>query len=377
MSIENHDFSELKVAIVHYWLLGMRGGEKVVESLLKMFPQAVIITHVYDPDGVSDTIRNQEVRETFIAGLPGARKHYQKYLPLMPLALESMDLQEFDLIISSESGPAKGIIPRPDAAHICYCHSPMRYIWDQYHVYHGMSGWFNRAAMPLIAHKMRIWDVSTAARVDRFVSNSRYVAQRIQTYYRRQADVIPPPVDIDSFQPSDTVGSHYLMAGEMVAYKRPDLVIDAFNASGRKLVVVGGGEMQKGLIARAKENITFLGRIPFEELKEQFANCRALVFPGSEDFGIVPVEVMATGRPVIAFKQGGALDTVVDGQTGVFFDEQSAKSLNASIDRLEAAPLLLDNQAGIRAYAEQFHEVAFLKSFTRVVRETLASKTLS
>ncbi|WP_371808669.1 glycosyltransferase [Ruegeria sp. HKCCD7221] len=237
----------MKVAIVHYWLVGMRGGEKVLEAFLDMYPDAVIITHVYDPEKVSAKVRQHEVRETFIGRLPGAKKHYQKYLPFMPMALELMDMQEFDLILSSESGPAKGIIPRPDATHISYCHSPMRYIWDHYHVYRAQAGRVARLAMPIMAHKLRVWDVSTAARVDQFIANSSFIRQRIGKYYRRDADVIFPPVDTEEFQISNEVGEHYLLAGEMVSYKRADLAIDAFNQSGRKLVVVGDGEMRETL----------------------------------------------------------------------------------------------------------------------------------
>ena len=360
--------SGLKVAIVHYWLINMRGGEKVVEALLDLFPQAVIITHVYDPEKVSDRIRKQEVRETFIGRLPGARKHYQKYLPFMPRALEQMDLQEFDLVISSESGPAKGIVPRPDALHLCYCHTPMRYIWDHYHVYGASAGLLTRLAMPLMAHHLRIWDVSTAARVDRFAANSAFVAQRIRAYYRREADVIYPPVAVSEFASvqADEVGDHYLMAGELVSYKRPDLAIDAFTASGRKLVVVGDGEMRAKLEARAGNNITFLKRIPFDALKRQFATCRALVFPGEEDFGIVPVEVMASGRPVVAYGRGGALDTVIEGVSGVHFAHQTVESLNDAIERLENDTDLLNVPDQIKTHAARFDEALFKERFAKL-----------
>ncbi|GAA6158886.1 glycosyltransferase [Ruegeria sp. HU-ET01832] len=365
------DLAGLRVAIVHYWLLGMRGGEKVVESLLELFPNAVIITHVYDPAQVSDRIRRHEVRETFISKLPGARKHYQKYLPLMPMALELMDMTEFDVILSSESGPAKGIIPRPDAVHLCYCHSPMRYIWDHYHIYRASAGRFARLAMPFVAHKLRIWDVTSAARVDRFMANSGFVAQRINKYYRREADVIFPPVEIDDFSISDDVGDHYLLAGEMVSYKRADLAIDAFNASGRKLVVVGDGELREELTKNAKDNITFLGRLPFAELKRQFATCKALVFPGEEDFGIIPVEVMASGRPVVAYGRGGALDTVLPGVSGVHFHDQTVTALNAAIDALEGDVALTNAPSKIRAHAARFDQWVFKAKIADLVRQEL------
>lgn len=362
----------MKVAIVHYWLVGMRGGEKVLEALLDLYPEAVIITHVYDPASVSDRIRRHEVRETFVGRLLGARKHYQKYLPLMPRALEQMDMQDFDLIVSSESGPAKGIVPRPDATHVCYCHSPMRYIWDHYHVYRAGAGRLTRAVMPYLSHRLRIWDVSTAARVDHFIANSSFVAARIRKYYRREAEVIAPPVAVDAFAIHPQVGDNYLLAGELVHYKRPDLAIAAFTASGRKLVVVGDGEMRARLEAQAGPNITFRGRVGFDQLKAEFATARALIFPGEEDFGIVPVEVMASGRPVVALRRGGALDYVVPGKTGVFFDSQTVDSLNAAVDALEAHPSLTAQPDLLRAHAKTFGGDVFRAKIKASVEQAMA-----
>lgn len=361
----------VKVAIVHYWLVGMRGGEKVLEALLDLYPDAVIVTHVYDPAQVSDRVRRHEVRETFIGRLPGAKKHYQKYLPLMPLALELMDMQEFDLVISSESGPAKGVIVRPDAVHISYCHSPMRYIWDHYHVYRARAGRLARLMMPLAAHRLRIWDVTTAARVDHFIANSSFIAKRIEKFYRREAEVIFPPVDTAEFAVSPAVGGHYLLAGEMVSYKRADLAVEAFNASGRKLVVVGDGEMREALERKSGPNITFLGRVPFAELKQQFATCKALIFPGEEDFGIIPVEVMACGRPVIAYGRGGALDTVIEGVSGVLFHEQTADSLNDAISRFEQEPGLVADPESIRELAQGFDTAVFKEKFSAFAARAL------
>ena len=363
----------MKVAIVHYWLVGMRGGEKVLEAFLDLYPDAVIVTHVFDPEKVSEKVRQHEVRETFIGRLPGAKRHYQKYLPLMPLALELMDMQEFDLILSSESGPAKGIIPRPDATHISYCHSPMRYIWDHYHVYRAQAGRAARLAMPFTARKLRIWDVTSAARVDRFVANSSFIRQRIQKFYRRDADIIFPPVDTAEFQISDQVGDHYLLAGEMVSYKRADLAIEAFNASGRKLVIVGDGEMRGALERKSGPNITFLGRVPFAELKHQFATCKALIFPGEEDFGIIPVEVMASGRPVIAYGRGGALDTVTEGVSGVLFHEQSAAALNEAIGRFEDNPDLVASPQDIRALAQGYDTSVFKQKISDLISAELTN----
>ncbi|TPE49127.1 glycosyltransferase [Amaricoccus solimangrovi] len=359
----------MKVAIVHYWLIGMRGGERVLEALCALYPEAVIITHVADRAALSERILRHEIRETFIARLPGARKHYQKYLPLMPLALEMVDLSEFDLVISSESGPAKGVIPRPDALHVCYCHSPMRYVWDHFHVYRARAGRLTRWMMPLIAHRLRIWDVTSAARVDAFVANSHFIAQRIGTYYRREATVVAPPVAVDEFTPvaPEAVGDHYLLAGELVSYKRPDLAVEAFTRSGRKLRVIGDGDQRRALEAMAGPNVEFLGKVPFSRLREEFATCRALVFPGEEDFGIIPVELMAAGRPVIAYGRGGALDSVVPGVTGHFFAEQTPAALEEAVEEFESGLLPELDGAAIRAHAESFAPEVFARGIQAAV----------
>ncbi|PIO97170.1 glycosyltransferase [Pleomorphomonas carboxyditropha] len=359
----------MKVAIVHYWLVGMRGGERVLEVLGDLYPQAVIITHVVDRENLSERILRHEIRETFISRLPGAKKHYQKYLPLMPLALEMMDMQEFDLVISSESGPAKGIIPRPDALHVCYCHSPMRYIWDHFHVYRNRAGLLTRLIMPLIAHLLRIWDVSSAARVDAFIANSNFVAQRIKTYYRREAQVIAPPVAVQEFLPIPVVevGDHYLLAGELVSYKRPDLAILAFTRSGRELRVIGDGDQRKELEAMAGPNVKFLGKLSFEHLRAEFAHAKALIFPGEEDFGIIPVEVMAAGRPVIAYGRGGILDSVLPQVTGLFFHEQTPEALEAAVKELEIDLLPRLNGVKLRVHAEGFSPQIFAERMKAAV----------
>jgi glycosyltransferase involved in cell wall biosynthesis len=347
----------------------MRGGERVLEALCARYPDAVIVTHVADRSRLSEKLLRHEIRETFIARLPFARRLYQRYLPLMPLALELMDMTEFDLVISSEAGPAKGIIVRPDALHICYCHSPMRYIWDQYHVYRQRAGLFARLMMPFLAHGLRKWDVTSAARVDHFVANSQFVAQRISKYYRRKASILHPPVSVEEFTPLhvEEVGSHYLIAGELVSYKRPDLAVAAFTANGRRLRVVGEGPERAALERMAGPNIEFLGRLPYEKLRQEFARCRALVFPGIEDFGIIPVEVMAAGRPVIALGRGGALDSVIAGQTGLFFAEQSAEALTRAVEQFEAEMLPDLDPAAIRTHAERFSSAAFARRWEEIV----------
>ena len=364
--------ANLKVAIVHYWLVGMRGGEKVVEALCEMFPQADLFTHVYAPEAISATINRHSVRTSFIARLPRAAARYQRYLPLMPMALEQLDLRGYDLILSSESGPAKGIIPPAGALHLCYCHSPMRYIWNMFHDYRERSGPLTRLLMPPLSHYLRTWDAISATRVHGFAANSRTVARRLHTYYRRDATVIHPPVDTRAFAPVPAAerGDFYLMAGELVAYKRPDLAVEAFNRMGKPLVVAGGGEMLARLKAQAGPTVSVLGPQSFDALRNVYARCRALVFPGEEDFGIVPVEAMASGRPVIAFRRGGATETVVDGRTGLFFDQQTPDAIIEAVTRCERTDFDPDE---IVMHARRFGADVFKAGMGRFIAESLAA----
>jgi glycosyltransferase involved in cell wall biosynthesis len=350
----------MRVAIIHYWLVGMRGGEKVLESICRLFPQADIYTHVYDKSAISPELNAHAIYPTFINALPAAKRMYKKYLPLMPMALEQLDLSQYDLIISSESGPAKGIIPNAPAVHICYCHSPMRYVWNMYHEYYRNSGFLTRMVMPPLAHRLRSWDIGTASRVDHFAANSSTVAQRVKSYYRREAEVIYPPVDTQAFRPVPTheVEDYYLMVGELVAYKRPELAVKAFNATKRKLVVIGGGEMLDELRRIAGPTVTILGPQKFDVLKHHYAHAKALIFPGEEDFGIVPVEAMASGRPVIAYGRGGATETVVDGKTGLFFE-----SVECLIDACEQFERLDLDPADAVTRAADFAAATFARKF--------------
>ncbi len=335
----------------------------VLESLCRLFPTADIFTHVYDSEGVSEEISSHKVSTTYINRLPFAKKHYSKYLPLMPMALESLDLTEYDLVISSESGPAKGVIVAPGAFHVSYVHTPMRYIWDHYYQYKASAGLMTRLLMPLIAHYLRMWDVSTSARVDAFVANSNHVARRINKYYRRDCSVVFPPVNLESYSqvPADEVGDYYLLAGELVDYKKPKLAIEAFNLLGKKLVVVGKGGMQAELERLALPNIEFLGHAPTEVLRHHMARCKALIYPGEEDFGIIPVEVMASGRPVICYGKGGVLDTVIDGVTGLYFDSQTVESLIGAVNKFEDIPFSNEHvkatvRQSLRFSEKQFHD---------------------
>jgi glycosyltransferase involved in cell wall biosynthesis len=324
-----------RVAIVHYWLVGMRGGERVLERLLTLFPDADIYTHVYDPAAVSDAIRDRTVRTTFVNKIPGARRHYQKLLPLMPMALEQLDLSGYDLVISSESGPAKGVVTNPDTVHLCYVHTPMRYLWDGYHQYRASAGPVTRAAMACLFPRLRTWDCASAARPDRLLANSMFVRRRIAKAWNRDATVVYPPVAVDEFAPGGETDDYYLWVGQLVPYKRPDLAVDAFNALGLPLVMVGHGPLAARIRARKGDNIKMVDRLSFAELKQGYSRCKALIFTAEEDFGIIPVEVAASGRPVLAYGGGGALETVTDGVSGLFFEEQTVDALIEGVRRME------------------------------------------
>ena len=335
----------MKTALLHYWLTNVRGGEKVLAALGELFPDADIFTHAYLPDRVP-AFRSRRVVESFIASLPFGRRHPQAYLPLMPAASRALDLAGYDLVISSESGPIKGIRKPKGARHVCYCHTPMRYLWDLHDEYYRTAGIGGRLAMRLFTGYLRREDLKSAAAVDTFVANSRFVAARIRRIYGRDSIVVHPPVDVAFFArsaavqeppPSFAERPYYLYAGELRTYKRPDLAIAACLKMNRRLVVVGNGGLRNELMRQVngRGDIVFLGRVPDDVLRAAFIHARALLFPGLEDFGIVPVEAQAAGTPVIAFGQGGVQDTVCDGQTGVFFADQTVDALCGAIESFE------------------------------------------
>jgi glycosyltransferase involved in cell wall biosynthesis len=360
----------MKVAIVHYWLVGMRGGEKVVEALCELYPEADIFTHAYRPDRISDVIRRHRVQTTFIGRLPFARTRYRSYLPLMPFALEQLDLTAYDLVISSESGPAKGVITRPGALHICYCHTPMRYVWSGYHSYRRRANPFVRMVMPPLLHRLRLWDAASAVRVDHFIANSQNVAERIWRYYRRDSTVIYPPVVMDTLDERVTREDFYLFVGELVSYKGADLAIDAFNRLMKPLVVIGRGSEFQKLKKRCGSTVKMLGWQDEASLRQHYRRCRALVFAADEDFGIVPVEAMSAGRPVIAYDAGGARETIVPGKTGILFREQTAEALAEAVLQFEREEESFD-PAAIAAHAAHFAKDRFKERISAAIGQWL------
>ena len=359
----------MKTAIVHYWLLNMRGGEKVIEAFLEMFPKADIYTHVYVPTSMPKSITSNSVYTSYIQKLPFSKKLYQKYMPLMPRALCDFNLQKYDLIISSESGPAKGVIPNPNAYHICYCHSPMRYLWDMYHDYFRKSTPLTRFFMKRLVPGLRLWDIASSNLVDCFIANSNYVAKRIKRYYNRDSIVVYPPVDIEKYNSIERIPlDFYLFFGQLTDYKRADIAIEACIASGRKLVVAGSG-MNKKLIKMYKKSglVTFRGRISDEEILELYACARALLFPGIEDFGIIPVEANAAGCPVIAYRKGGVLDTIKENVTGIFFDEQNCDSLIKALDKFESIEDIFKERSPFNIHVQQFSRNSFKENIHTII----------
>jgi glycosyltransferase involved in cell wall biosynthesis len=326
---------------------------------------------VYDRNAVSDTINAHKVYTSYINKLPFAKKLYQKYMPLMPNALNDFNLQDYDLIISSEAGPAKGVVPNPNAYHLCYCHSPMRYLWDMYHDYFRNSGVFVRFFWKRMIPSLRVWESTSANMVDRFITNSSYVAKRILRTYNREAAVVFGPASIEKFlaverKPED----FYLFFGQIVGYKRADIAIEACIRSGRKLVVAGAG-MDKKDIRKYKKTglVDFRGRVSDGEAISLLSRARALLFPGIEDFGLIPIEANAAGCPVIAFRQGGTLDSVKEGVTGLFFDEQSPASLIAALDAFEKQEGEFSKRENFSLQVRQFSKEAFKMRIRNIIEE--------
>jgi len=362
-----------RLALVHDYLNQYGGAERVLEELHALFPDAPVYTSMYWPQKMSPIIRGIDVRTSFMQRLPLVTRKHQPFLLLYPLAFESFDLSGYDVVISNSSAFCKGVVTPPGTLHICYCLTPMRWVWN-YHAYieRERLGTAARLVLPAAISQLRAWDVATAQNVDRFVAISHTVASRVRKYYRRDAAVIYPPVNCSVFAPSRSgVGDYYLVVSRLIPYKRIDLAVDAFTRLGLRLKIVSsGGRDLAALRARAGRNIEFCGNVSDFELKELYARCRGYVFPGEEDFGIAPLEANASGRPVIAFAGGGALDTVIDGQTGVLFHDQEVESLMAAVRRAEQIDWDADD---LRAHAMSFDRTVFRSQLQQFVAESIAA----
>lgn len=356
-----------KVAIVCDWLTNYGGAERVIETLSQMFPEAAIFTSLYNKE-VMPFLKDKNVITSFIQKIPGAKKNHRPFLKLMPLAFEQFDLSQFDLVISSSHCCSKGVITKPETLHISYCHNPMRYVWDDFHDYircHRLHRSLRNWIYYLLSD-IRVWDRLAADRVDYFVANSDCVRRRIQKYYRREAVVIYPPCNISKFSLSEKEGKYFLALGRIIPYKRFDLIVEAFNENGLPLKIVGEGSDLKHLKQLANSNIQFLGNVPDKELNQIYGQAKALIFPQREDFGIIPVEAMACGRPVICYGYGGAQETVIDGVTGVYFKEQSVAALNQAIGKFSNIAF---NHSQIRSHSEKFDSRHFEANLLKFIKE--------
>jgi glycosyltransferase involved in cell wall biosynthesis len=385
----------MKVALVHDWLVSMRGGERCFEVLCELFPDADVFTLVHRKGQVSPVIEKHSIRTSFIQRLPLSSTHYQHYLPFFPLAIGSFAFHDYDLVISSSHCVAKGLRMPDNVCYVAYIHTPMRYIWDQFDAYfgNGRAGWFTRTAMRLLRRPLQRWDVSSNDGVYRFVANSEHVARRIRSYWGREATVLYPPVDWQSFAASNKDEGFYLLVTSLVPYKRVDLAIEAANRMKFPLKIIGAGQDENRLRRLAGPSVELLGWQSDSEIRQHYARCKALLFPGEEDFGIVPLEAMACGKPVIAYARGGALETVVslvpreptvrkeravgmpfracDEQypTGVFFDEQKPESLINAVEMFERHRNRFDSER-IRAHVEPFDRKYFKERLRQLIESS-------
>lgn len=347
-----------KTAIIHDWFCNMGGGDKVAEAFLDIMPDSPIYTSCYLEKSLTPKLKESDIRVSFLQRKLNQKKdNHQSFLPFMPTAFESFDLNEYDIVLSSSSSCAKGIITNPNSIHICYCHTPMRYAWEYMYEYTEHMGKLKKTIISFMMNYMKIWDVISANRVDYFIANSKNVANRIWKHYRRKATVIHPPIDTDFFTPGDEDGDFYLCVSRLVKYKRIDLAVKACNQMQLPLIVIGQGAEYERLKSIAGKTVQILGRQSDDVIRAHYRRCKAFIFPGEEDFGMTSLEVQACGKPVIAYKKGGALETVIDEKTGVFFEEQTVESLVKGIKRLEMISI---DKNECRKNAEKFSYKNFI-----------------
>lgn len=364
----------MRVALVHDWLTGMRGGEKVLDVLCELYPEADIFTLIHEPGRLNPRIEGHRITTSALQRVPALRRRYRHCLPFFPALIERFDFTGYDLVISSSHCVAKSVIVPPGTVHVCYCHSPMRYAWDQFEAYFGVERVGVAAHYllyrPVMRHLAR-WDARTAGRVGRFLANSHYVAGRIRRYYNRASTVVHPPVDTMFYGPSATVpGRHFLIVSALVPYKRIDLAIDATRRAGRTLRIVGEGPERARLEAERHPHVTFLGRLPDQAVREEYRQAAAVLLPAEEDFGIVPLEAQACGRPVVALGRGGALETVLDGETGVLVPDSDPDHWADALRRVDTLTL---DPGTARRQAERFSRAVCLSRIKQVIDETVAA----
>lgn len=364
-------FKDLKVALVHDWLVGRGGGERVLYDIHTLFPDAPIYTLVYDQDKTPEWCKECDIRTTYIQKWPGAKSHHKLLLSFMPKAWEALDLTEYDLVISCCASCCKGVITRPDALHVCYSFSPTRYVWDLYYDYLENTNAIKRFFMKRMIHKVRLWDFQAAQRVDHFAADSNFVGSRIKKYYRRDFTTIYPGTRINEYPITEMPDDYYLVVARFVRYKRVDLAIEACNQLKKKLVVIGsGGEEEERLKKLAGDTVEFLGRVSDEEMERYYSRAKAFLFPGIEDYGITPVEAMSAGVPVLAFGKGGALETVQDGKTGLYFHDQTVSGLVHCIEEFERNGVAYSRQQ-IHDYSLNFSDEIFKGNFTNFLKDKL------
>jgi len=362
----------MRIALVHDYLNQYGGAEKVLEAFTEIFPNAPIFTLIHDSKKIHGIFSNKNINTSFLQKVPLVKKHHRIFPALMPLAIEKLNLFDYDVVLSDSASFAKGVITKPETLHVCYCHTPTRFAWDDSHKYireFKMSG-FAKFFVPLFMNYIRVWDREASLRVDKFLCNSKFVSERIKKYYKRDARVIYPPVDTNKFNINNGSNDYFLMVGRLLGYKKFDMAIQAFNKLRLPLKIIGHGPERKNLEKLAENNVEFLGELKEGKLKEHYQNCKALIFPQEEDFGIVAIEAMACGKPVIAFRGGGALESVKEGKTGLFFNEQNVDSLMQAVKNFDPEKF---KSKYIRKHALKFDKELFKKKIKDFIDKSYES----